>query len=168
MTSCLPTTTRASPSSNSARRPALFRNAPIFGRTQSPLTMLPSSSTELVMAKRSIPSLQLDRKIRALSMRVSFLERALKPAKKAARPPQQLNRTREQAEAVARRAAMSEYYQKSRIEFYLRNPTFLAAELAEEQKVAEYLKSRGLKPEPSSIPAQFHRGLKGYRPKPEG
>jgi len=114
------------------------------------------------MAKRLTPSEQIDRKIKALTQRVSFLEGALKPAKKAARNPDLLDRTREQAAEGARRQAMREYYRKSKVEFYLRNPTFLARELAEEQKVAEFLKSRGLAPEPSRIPEQFHRGLKGY------
>ena len=38
----------------------------------------------------------------------------------------------------------------------------LALELAAEREKAEFLKSRGLEPEPSRIPKQFHRGLKGY------
>ena len=48
--------------------------------------------------------------------------------------------------------------------------TLLAVEepTANEQEKAEFLKSRGLKPEPSQIPEQFHRGLKGYRSKGEG
>ena len=120
------------------------------------------------MAKQLTPSKQIDRKLKALAQRVSFLERALKPAKKAAGNPDLLDRTRVQAKESARREAMSEYYRKRKVEFYLRNPTCLALELAEEQRVAEFLKSRGLEPEPSRIPEQFHRGLKGYVNKPVG
>lgn len=115
------------------------------------------------MAKRATHSSRLERQIRALTMRVSFLERALKPAKKTARDPDQLSRTREQAEAAARREAMREYHDKKWLDFCLRNPDFVARELASEREKAEFLKSRGLTPEPSRIPAQFHRGLKGYR-----
>jgi len=97
-------------------------------------------------------------------MRVSFLERALRPAKRVAQPGE-LNRTREHAEEEARRKALNDYYRRKNIEFYLRHPSMLQAELAAEHEQAEFLKSRGLEPEPSRIPAQFHRGLKAYRPK---
>ena len=120
------------------------------------------------MAKRLTPSKQIDRKLKALTQRVSFLERALKPAKKAARHPEQLNQAREQAEAGATRKAMSEFHAKKWLDFCLHNPNFVARELAEEREKADFLKARGLKPEPSRIPEQFHRGLKGYRPKTAG
>ena len=117
------------------------------------------------MAKRAIQSHRLEQKVRALSMRVRFLERALKPAKKAARRPAQLNETREQAEAEAVAKAMSEFNAKKWLDFCLRNPDFVARELEAERERAEFLRSRGLKPQPSLIPEQFHRGLKGYRRK---
>ena len=117
------------------------------------------------MSKRLTPSKQIDRKIKTLTQRVSFLERALKPAKKAAPHPEQLSQTREQAEKDAVRLAMSEFHKKKWLEYCLRNPDFVARELESEREKAEFLKSRGLKPEPSQIPEQFHRGLKGYRPK---
>ena len=98
-------------------------------------------------------------------MRVRFLERALKSAKKTERYPGLLSSTRERAEEQARNKALDEYYEQKKVERYLRDPAWLAADLACEREVAEYLKSRGLKPEPSRIPKQFHRGLKGYQPK---
>lgn len=119
------------------------------------------------MSKRPTSSKLVDRKLKALTQRVSFLERALKPAKKAAPNPGQLNRTREHAEEAARSEAMREYYRKKWLDLCLRNPDFVARELASEREVADYLKARGLKPEPSRIPEQFHRGLKRYRPKPQ-
>jgi len=120
------------------------------------------------MAKRATHSHKLELKVRALSMRVRFLERALKPAKRAAGHPEQLNQAREQAEAEAIREAMSEFNGKKWLDFCLRNPNFVARELAAEREKAEFLRSRGLNPEPSLIPEQFHRGLKCYRPKTAG
>ena len=117
------------------------------------------------MAKRATHSRKLELKVRALSMRVRFLERALKPQKRASPNPEQLNQTREQAEAAAVRKAMSEFHAKKWLDFCLRNPDFVARELAAEREKAEFLRSRGLNPEPSRIPEQFHRGLKCYRPK---
>ncbi len=117
------------------------------------------------MAKRANRSQKLELKVRALSMRVRFLERALKPAKRAAQHPEQLNQAREQAEAEATRTAMTEFNGKKWLDFCLRNPAFVARQLAAEREKAEFLRSRGLNPEPSLIPEQFHRGLKGYRPK---
>ena len=117
------------------------------------------------MAKRATHSHKLELKVRALSMRVRFLERALKPAKKAVQHREQLNQSREQAEAEAVSKAMSEFHRKKWLDFCLRNPDFVARELEAEREKADFLKSRGLKPEPSRIPAQFHRGLKGYRSK---
>ena len=89
-------------------------------------------------------------------MRVSFLERALKPAKRAVLLRDELNDKRERAEEDARHKAMTEFYRRRKIERYLRNPSWLAADLAYEKEIADYLKSRGLKPPPSSIPEQFH------------
>lgn len=119
------------------------------------------------MAKSTSQSKKLERQLKALRMRVSFLERALKPAKKVAKPSGALNRSREQAEEDARDKALKDYYQQKNVEFYLRNPRFLELELAAEREQAEFLRARGLKPEPSRIPEQFHRGLKSYRPKAE-
>ncbi len=55
-------------------------------------------------------------------MRVRFLERALKPAKKTERNPGVLNDTRERAEAEARNKALDEYYEQKKVERYLRQP----------------------------------------------
>jgi len=83
-------------------------------------------------------------------MRVGFLERALKPAKKTERYTGVLNNTRERAEAEARSKALSEYFERKKVERYLRHPEWLTADFAFEREINEYLKSRGLKPEPSS------------------
>ena len=98
-------------------------------------------------------------------MRVSFLERALKPAKKKT-PVEVLSRERDSAEEAAVNAALSEYYEQWRINEFLRDPRLLEIEFKSEQEQADFLRSRGLKPRPSRIPEQFQKGLKAYRPKP--
>lgn len=119
------------------------------------------------MSKHLTPSNRIERKLKALTHRVSFLERALKPAKKAARDPRELDRTREQAEQRAQTQALHEYLLQRKIKRYLENPKWLAADLASEREFNDFLRSKGLKPMPSDIPEQFHRGLKKYRPKAE-
>jgi len=111
--------------------------------------------------KRTASSIQVQ--VRALRKRVTVLERALK-TRFTIRVPN-LPSNRERAEQEARRNAMSEFYRRRKTERYLRNPSLLAADLAYEKEVADYLRSKGLKPEPSQIPEQFRRGLKKYRPK---
>ena len=97
-------------------------------------------------------------------MRVSFLERALKPAKKTA-SVEALSRKRDWAEDAAVHGALSEYYEQRKIELYLRDPRLLEMDFKFEEEEADFLRSRGLKPRPSRIPVQFQKGLKGYRPK---
>ena len=98
-------------------------------------------------------------------MRVTFLERALKPAKKAA-SAEALSRKRDWAEQAAVSAALSEYYEQKKIERYLRDPRLLQMDFELEQEEADFLRSRGLEPRPSRIPEEFQKGLKAYRRKP--
>ena len=97
-------------------------------------------------------------------MRVGFLEKALKPAKTVSETDE-LSRSRRHAEEDARCKAMMEYYKQKKVEYYLRNPEQLARDLAHEREIADFLRARGIEPEPSRIPEQFHRGLKRYRQK---
>lgn len=94
----------------------------------------------------------IERQIKSLRTRVSALERVLR-------------REKPDSESEARRKALAEYYKQREIQLYLRNPGFLKAAIESETERNAFLKSRGLKPEPSSIPEQFRRGLKAYRPK---
>jgi len=116
------------------------------------------------MAKRAARSTQIERQIEALRMRVSSLEKALKPAN-FGRLKFEVNPKRDDGEGKARSDALREYYEQKKVERYLKHPSWLAVDLACEKEEADFLRSRGLKPEPSRIPEQFHRGLKGYRPK---
>lgn len=100
-------------------------------------------------------------------MRVSFLERALKPAKKT-KGVEELARRRDSAEQDAVHSALKEYYEQERIKRYLENPWLLEVEFESEQKEADFLRSRGLQPRPSRIPKEFQKGLRAYRPKPGG
>jgi len=110
---------------------------------------------------------KVEKQLRILRMRVRFLEHALKPAVKQPSEAERLNRSRERAEENARVDAMLQYYHQKKIEYYLRHPDVLATDLAHEREVADYLRERGITPEPSRIPAQFHRGLKKYQPTPK-
>ena len=97
----------------------------------------------------------IERQIKALRTRVGALERVLRHEKP-------------DSESEARRKALAESYKQEEIQLYLRNPGFLKAAIESETGRNAFLKSRGLKPEPSSIPEQFRRGLKAYRPKAAG
>jgi hypothetical protein len=97
-------------------------------------------------------------------MRVTFLERALKPAKKKS-SVDVLNTRRSSAEEDAVREAVLEFYKQQEIEYYLRNPNVVELALKQEQQEADFLRSRGLEPRPSRLPEQFQKGLKAYRPK---
>ena len=102
--------------------------------------------------------------IRALRTRIEFLEQALKPRKLRNSQKNELNESRERAEERARNNALLQFYHQRKIEFYLRNPDWLAKDLAREKEIADFLTERGITPEPSSIPEQFRRGLKKYLP----
>jgi hypothetical protein len=82
------------------------------------------------MARSSTSIGGLRQQLRALKNRVTWLERAIKPAKKPISPD--LNRARDQAEEKARYEALMEFYRKRNIEFYKRNPNWLASEIAQE------------------------------------
>lgn len=107
----------------------------------------------MARSSTSIPSLQ--RQLRTLKNRVTWLERALKPVKRPLSPD--LNRARDRAEEHARHEAIKEYYRKWKIEFYQRHPKFLDQDLASEREVNAFLRSRGFKPEPSAIPPEARR-----------
>jgi hypothetical protein len=100
-------------------------------------------------------------------MRVSFLERALKPLKKRT-SRDVLSHARNRAEEDAVHVALSEYYEQDKIKRYLRDPRMLELEFRLEQEEADFLRARGLKPRPSRIPEEFQKGLKAYRPKADG
>lgn len=110
----------------------------------------------------------IERQIKSLRTRVGSLERALERAKPDPSSVRELPARRNDSEAEARRKALAEYYKQREIQVYLRNPEFLRIAIESEDERNAFLKSRGLAPEPSSIPEQFRRGLKRYRPKATG
>lgn len=107
------------------------------------------------MARSSTSISNLHQQLLALKNRVTWLERALKPIKKPISP--ELNRTRDRAEEKARHEALMEYYRKWKIEFYKNNPKFLERDRASEREVNAFLRTRGLKPQPSAIPAEVRQ-----------
>jgi hypothetical protein len=110
----------------------------------------------------------IERQIEALRTRVGILERALKKARRAPSSLRVLAKQRDDSEDEARRNALADYFKQRKIESYLRNPRWLQIEIESENSLNEFLKSRGLKPEPSNIPEQFRRGLKAYQSKAKG
>jgi ribosomal protein S15P/S13E len=107
----------------------------------------------------------VERQIKGLLMRVGFLEHALRKAKQDPPSLRASARKRDESEGEERRKALAEYYKQKEIERYLRDPGWLRIAIESENERNSFLKSRGLKPDPSSLPEQFRRGLKKYRPK---
>ena len=104
------------------------------------------------MARSSTSLSSLRQQVRALKNRVTWLERALKPAKKPISPD--VNIARDHAEQSARDEALMEYYREWNIAFYKRHPDWLERERAEERNRNAFLRSRGIEPEPSRIPEE--------------
>ena len=106
----------------------------------------------------------MNTQLKALRARVAVLERASKAA--ASRRSAALTLLPKQDDVgEARRKALAEYYEQREIERYLKNPDYLRIAIECENDRNEFLKSRGLPPDPSNIPAQFRRGLRGYQPR---
>jgi hypothetical protein len=104
------------------------------------------------MARSSTSISGLHQQLRALKNRVTWLERALKPVKKPISAD--LAHARDQAEEKARDEAMREFHQWEQIELYKRHPEWVEIAENRERKMNEFLRSRGLQPEPSSIPTE--------------
>jgi hypothetical protein len=113
-------------------------------------------------SKRTATPIQ--QQIKALQMRVKFLERALTPAKEPV-PTGSVRRKRDEAEADARHAALRDYYQEHEIRYYRRNPTFLEIAVKSEQQQADFMRARGLKPDPSQIPKELRGEVAAIRRK---
>lgn len=94
----------------------------------------------------------------SLKRRVSWLEAALKPKpEEPAIDRAAAGSKRESAEREARHKALMEYYRKGKEERLRQNPWLLEMEIKSEEEENEYLKSRGFKPKPSTIPKSLRR-----------
>ena len=102
----------------------------------------------------------IERQIKRLRTRVAFLERALKRAKQVPRSLSTLARKRDESEHEARRKAHAEFFKQREIERYLNNPEWLRIAIESENEMNEFLKARGLEPDPSSIPEDVRRVMK--------
>jgi hypothetical protein len=76
-----------------------------------------------------------------------------------------VRRKRDEAEADARHAALRDYYQEHEIRYYRRNPTFLEIAVKSEQQQADFMRARGLKPDPSQIPKELRGEVAAIRRK---
>lgn len=94
------------------------------------------------------------RQLKRLQLRVSWLEKALKPKRPdAAKVDRTLaGRERDRAERDAKSEALREYYEAQELGRYREQPSFLRIALECEQERNAFLVSRGFKPEPSRIP----------------
>ena len=92
-----------------------------------------------------------------LKNRVRYLEQALRNARE---KPSQLSiiaNRRDQAERDARREALKDYYEQERTERLRRSPWMLEIDQQVEDNRNAFLRSRGLKPEPSEIPKELRQ-----------
>ena|SRR5690349_5284970 len=118
------------------------------------------------MAKRVTSAEPIRRQILQLRNRVSFLERALRNAR---REPSQLSaiaKRRDDAEIDATNKALNEYHERRRIEQYRESSWLLAIEQRLENERNDCLLSKGLKPEPSSIPKEVRRQAQALAKRP--
>jgi hypothetical protein len=109
------------------------------------------------MAKRSTSIESVHRRLLALQNRVSFLERALRKARQKASQLPAIAERRDEAQADARRQALKDYDAQKRIATYRSSPWMLAIAQRLEDDRNAFLRSKGLKPEPSDIPTELRK-----------
>jgi hypothetical protein len=112
----------------------------------------------MVKTKRAAVPDSVRRQLAALTHRVSWLEAALKPKKEKA-PVNRVwaNYLRVSAEQKARDDAMREYREQQRVALYRENPNLVRIAREREREENAFLRSRGLKPYPSSIPKELRK-----------
>lgn len=110
------------------------------------------------MAKSSKGRESIERQIKGLQKRVARLERPFMTKRQ-----HQANERfwadfkRRSAERDARSKVMREYYDSEREQRLRENPDALRIAIEQERKENAFLKSRGLKPNPSMIPPALRR-----------
>ena len=115
-----------------------------------------------VMAKSSKRRQSIERQIKSLQMRVAHLERPLITERQ-----RQKNQKfwadfeKRSAEIEARSKVMREYHDAEREQRLVENPNALRIAIEQERKENAFLKSKGLKPNPSKIPPTLRRTAKG-------
>jgi hypothetical protein len=117
--------------------------------------------------KKAISPTAISRELTTLKQRVKWLEAALKPKRdKPAVDRSAAGSRRETAEREARHKALSEYYAKCHEDILRRNPWMLKSEFQSERETNEFLKSRGFKPNPSTIPKSLRGKARNLREEP--
>jgi len=111
----------------------------------------------MVVQKKTQGGDPVRRGLAALKRRVTWLEAALTPRRhKPAVDRESAGAKRDDAEAEAKHKALLEYYGKRHEDFLRGNPSWLDNDVRSEQDMNSFLASRGLKAEPSRIPASFN------------
>ena len=118
------------------------------------------------MAKSLKRQSTVERQIRKLQMRLTVVERALKP-KRRSKPNNKIweDYLRRKARLDERSKVMREYYDAERERRLRENPDQLRIALEEERKENAFLKSRGMKPNPSMIPQALRPNARGRLPR---
>jgi hypothetical protein len=118
----------------------------------------------MAASKKATNPTAMSRELASLKQRVKWLEAALKPRRgKPTVDRSAAASRRETAEREARRKALSDYYAKCHEDRLRRNPWMLKSELESERETNEFLKSRGFKPNPSTIPKSLRRKARNLR-----
>lgn len=118
----------------------------------------------MAKTKRAAVPDSVRRQLAALNHRVSWLEAALKPKKEKA-PADRVwaGLERRWAQQKTHDDAMREYHQQERIARYRENPNLVKIARELERKENEFLRSKGLRPKPSTIPKEFQRKVRAPR-----
>jgi len=113
------------------------------------------------MAKSSKRQQSIERQIKSLQIRVARLERPLTTKRQRQKNEKfWADFKRRSAEIDARSKVMREYYDGEREQRLRENPDALRIAIDQERKENAFLKSKGLKPNPSRIPAALRRKAK--------
>jgi len=109
------------------------------------------------MAKRTATLDDVSKAVVALTHRVRFLEHALRDARQIPSRLHTIAERRDRAEQNARDEAFKELDRQEKLEMYRKTPG-LADRMREiEHRRNAFLKSRGLKPEPTRIPKELRK-----------
>ena len=104
---------------------------------------------------------RLTQQLRALRIRVSHLEQALKAAKRKREKLSPIADRRDRAESEARHKALTDYHRRQKLETLRSSPWLLELEQRLEDERNEFLMSRGLPPDSTEIPNELRRQARG-------
>ena len=105
--------------------------------------------------------------VKALQQRVLWLESALRPKNSDANRVDlaAAGRQRDVAERQAKSRALDEYFKAKEVDRFTKDPWLREIRLGIEKERDDFLKSRGFKPEPSSVPKELRQLSRRVSPK---